>query len=141
MRLKEFIYERPVAYYETDAMGVVHHSNFIRLFEDARVAWLRERGLDKVHAPHSDVVFAVVDAQCQYMKPLKFGDSAQVRVQVQGEGAKVKFRYAVYRNEEKDPASTGCTLHVAVDKNFRITKPPAALVSVLKEEAWTEIWP
>jgi acyl-CoA thioester hydrolase len=137
----EFSYTRPVAYYETDAMGVVHHSNFIRMFEDARVAWLRERGIDKVHAPHSDVVFAVVDASCQYMKPLRFGDFVKVRMQVQGEGAKVRFRYAVYKNEEKDAASLGSTLHVAIDKNFKITKPPSALASILKEEKWTETWP
>lgn len=141
MALKEFNYARPIAYYETDAMGVVHHSNFIRLFEDARVAWLRERGLDRIHTPHGDAVFAVVDAQCKYMKPLRFGDFARVRVQVAGDGAKIKFRYAIYKNDETEPASLGSTLHVSIDKSFRISKPPAELAGVLKEEAWTETWP
>ena len=26
----------PVRYYETDQMGIVHHSNYIRFFENAR---------------------------------------------------------------------------------------------------------
>ncbi|OQW50883.1 MAG: hypothetical protein A4S09_11190 [Proteobacteria bacterium SG_bin7] len=140
MAHKEFTYTRPIAYYETDAMGVVHHSNFIRMFEDARVAWLRERGVAQTHAPYSDVVYAVVDATCQYLKPLRFGDFAKVRMQAQGEGAKVRFRYAIYKNDS-ELSCTGTTLHVAIDKNFRITKPPTELVSVLKEEHWTEIWP
>lgn len=141
MGLKEFVYTRSVSYYETDAMGVVHHSNFVRLFEDARVAWLRERRVDHAHAPHADVVFAVVDLTCRYLKPLRFGDFVKVRLQVQGEGVKLRFRYAIYKNEETETACTGTTLHVAVDKNFKISKPPSELISVLKEEKWTETWP
>mgnify|MGYP004616350157 CR=1 FL=1 len=33
-------YERCVHYYETDQMGIVHHSNYIRWFEEARTAYL-----------------------------------------------------------------------------------------------------
>lgn len=138
---KEFHFTRAISYYETDAMGVVHHSNFIRIFEDARVAWLRERGLSKIHAPHGDVVFAVVSANCQYKRPLRFGDFARVRLQAQAEGAKIKFRYAIYRNEDKEPSSIGDTLHIAVDSQMKVTKPPQELVLQLKEEPWTEIWP
>lgn len=141
MGLKEFSFSRPVAYYETDAMGVVHHSNFIRIFEDARVAWLRDRGLDKLHAPYSETVFAVVDAHCRYLKPLRFGDFARVRVQVAVEGIKIKFRYAIYNGDDKEPATLGSTLHVAIDKDFKLSRPPDQLAELLKEEAWTETWP
>ena len=41
-------YDHKVQYYETDGMGIVHHSNYIRWFEEARVdllgaarLWLR----------------------------------------------------------------------------------------------------
>ena len=33
---KQFKYERKINYYETDKMGVVHHSNYIRFLEEAR---------------------------------------------------------------------------------------------------------
>ena len=39
-------YKREVNYYETDRMGIVHHSNYIRYFEEARIFMLREKGLD-----------------------------------------------------------------------------------------------
>jgi acyl-CoA thioester hydrolase len=29
-----------VGFCETDAMGIVHHSNYLRFFENARVVWL-----------------------------------------------------------------------------------------------------
>ncbi len=38
----EFIFERKINYYETDKMGVVHHSNYIRYMEEARCAWLEK---------------------------------------------------------------------------------------------------
>lgn len=136
---KTFEYQRPISYYETDAMGVVHHSNYLRIFEDARVAWLRARGLAKTHQPHADVVYAVVDVKCQFLQPLRFGDEINVKVQVKQEGAKFLFRYAIYKNENL--VSLGHTLHVAIDLKFKITKPPQELLEIIKEESWTEIWP
>lgn len=38
------IYERRAQYYETDQMGVVHHSNYIRWFEEARVFFMDQMG-------------------------------------------------------------------------------------------------
>ena len=35
-------YERMVYYYETDRMGIVHHSNYIRWFEEARLDWMKQ---------------------------------------------------------------------------------------------------
>ena len=41
----EFEYIREINYYETDKMGVVHHSNYIRFLEEARCRWMKELGL------------------------------------------------------------------------------------------------
>jgi len=38
------IYRRRVQFYETDAQGVMHHSNYFRLFEEARGELLRSLG-------------------------------------------------------------------------------------------------
>lgn len=144
---KTFEFHRPISYYETDAMGVVHHSNYLRIFEDARVAWLREKGLAKTHQPHADVVYAVVDVHCRFRRPLRFGDTVIVKVQVKQERAKFMFRYALYKKtdiKDQDDDGVVCighTLHVAIDQKFKITKPPDELLEIIKEESWTEIWP
>ena len=39
-------YERSVYYYETDRMQIVHHSNYIRWIEEARLDWMRQIGWD-----------------------------------------------------------------------------------------------
>ena len=35
-------YERRINYYETDKMGIVHHSNYIRFFEEARLDMMKK---------------------------------------------------------------------------------------------------
>ena len=37
-------YVHKVAYYETDRMGIVHHSNYIRIMEEARLDFLSQIG-------------------------------------------------------------------------------------------------
>ena len=39
-------YIRRANYYETDQMGIVHHSNYIRYSEEARIELMRQVGLD-----------------------------------------------------------------------------------------------
>ena len=42
MRIKP--YRRAVQYYETDMMGIVHHANYIRWMEEARIDFLAQLG-------------------------------------------------------------------------------------------------
>ena len=41
----EFVFERKINYYETDRMGIVHHSNYIRFLEETRCEWMRVLGM------------------------------------------------------------------------------------------------
>jgi len=67
-----FKYSTRVSFYETDAMGVMHHASFLKKFEDARVAWLRETGMHKHHHPLADMVLALTEAHCRFKKPCIF---------------------------------------------------------------------
>ena len=42
-------YNHTVQYYETDKMGITHHSNYIRWMEEARVDFLKQIGLSLIH--------------------------------------------------------------------------------------------
>ena len=45
MEGKYGIYKRRMNYYETDQMGIIHHSNYIRLFEEARLGMMDKEGI------------------------------------------------------------------------------------------------
>jgi acyl-CoA thioester hydrolase len=119
-----FTYSRHVAYYETDAMGVVHHSNYIRYFEDARVDWMRSSGLIDYHAPAGDFVFAVHELDCFFRRPLKFDDYFTVAVTSRLDGVRIRLSYAI--TCEGREIADGSTVLVPLDRNFRPARLPAS---------------
>ena len=71
-----------VRFVETDAMGVVHHSNYLVWFEAARVAWM-----DAADMPYAEVAagghhFAVTAVEVEYRAPVRFGETVRVTVAV-----------------------------------------------------------
>ena len=52
-----------VAFFETDAMGVVHHANYLRFFELARVRWLEEHDRPYLEYVAEDVHLAVTHSR------------------------------------------------------------------------------
>lgn len=126
-----FYFERPVAYYETDAMGVVHHSNYVRYFEDARVDWMRTKGLIDYHAPKGAFVFAVRKLHCEFLRPLRFGDTFKVAVWARLDGVKIELEYEITCGETK--VATGATMLVPLDAQFRPARLPASARALFLE--------
>ena len=58
-------YERVVKYYETDQMGVVHHSNYIWWFEEARVEFMRNGGISYRAMEEEGIQIPVVSVSCK----------------------------------------------------------------------------
>ena len=73
---KGTVYEHTINYYETDRMGIVHHSNYIRFFEEARIDYLKKIGLDYKKVEDMGLIMPVLGVECKYIKPLHFGDKA-----------------------------------------------------------------
>ncbi len=126
-----FTFSRRVAYYETDAMGVVHHSNYIRYFEDARVDWMRTSGLINYHAPEGDFVFAVHELNCNFRRPLKFNDLFTVEVIAKLDGVRIRLSYVI-TSEGKEVAE-GKTVLVPLDNQFRPARLPEAARALFKD--------
>lgn len=61
-------YEHRVQYYETDQMGIVHHSNYIRWFEEARTYVLEEMGFGYKEMEHCGIISPVL-AAVQNIRP------------------------------------------------------------------------
>ena len=139
--LPPFIHRRRVTFYETDQMGVMHHSNHVRVFEEARVEWLRDRDLLNAKGESGDVVFAVVDIQVRYLRPLKFDEVIETYVEGRMQGAKVLFRYAIWSPQQKTFAATGSTTLVPLDNELRPVRLNPEAREKFSTEEWAEAWP
>lgn len=137
--MKRFFYERKIHYYETDAMGVVHHANHLRIIEEARVAWLNNRGLKGFHYPEVDWHMAVTSSSVQYLKPMLFDQLIRIELQVKREGIRLFIRYALFKGDEL--LSTAETVHVPLNESLKPVKIPQQLKEGLEKEPWIETWP
>ena len=71
-------YERRVQYYETDKMGIVHHSNYIRWFEEARTDYLEQLGAGYEEMESQGVISPVLEVSCCYKTMARFPEQVQI---------------------------------------------------------------
>ena len=91
-------YQRHVHVYETDLMGIVHHSNYLRFFEEARVDWCRKKGL--LGADEKAVFsLAVLETKVRHVRPAKYADFLQIFIQIKISGARIIFQYKLFVSE------------------------------------------
>jgi acyl-CoA thioester hydrolase len=67
-----------VAYYETDAMGIVHHSNYVRFLELARVSFMAAH--DRPYTEYVNEGFHIPVTRClvHYLRACRFADPIDV---------------------------------------------------------------
>lgn len=163
-----FSFKRRVTFYETDAMAVVHHSNYVRYLEEARVEWMRQSGLLAHHAPQGDFVFAVHELSVSYKRPLKFDDQIEIWMQAKIEGVRVRIQYAVEkiisestfaayqkglietvdsgaldksRQSDRILVATGKTVLIPLDQDFCPVRLPLEAREIFKQSKWSDEWP
>ena len=75
-----FVYERKINYYETDRMGVVHHSNYIRYMEEARTAWLESIKMPFSVLEENNITIPVLGVSCEYKHHVTFEDTIVINL-------------------------------------------------------------
>ena len=134
----QFKNQHLVQFYETGLMGVIHHSNYLRIFEEARVAWAHSVGLIDYQKPESASYFAVIETQVRHIKPGKFGDLLITYVQARLEGIRIIFEYKLLREQEL--IAEGRTIHASLSKDLKLLRPPPQLKEIMEKQSWTETW-
>lgn len=115
MEMKPYVHS--VQYYETDKMGITHHSNYIRWMEEARVDFLEKIGwgFDKMES--EGVSSPVLEARCKYLKSTTFADKVSILARPRHvKGLKLYIEYEM-RGESGALVATGFTGHCFLGKN------------------------
>ncbi|MBE6016779.1 MAG: acyl-CoA thioesterase [Lachnospiraceae bacterium] len=114
-------YTRTIYYYETDRMSIVHNSNYLRLFEEARLDHLKKCGVDYLEIEGAGILIPQVEAYVKYIKPLQYGCSVRIRVKLTGfNGIIMKYEYSLFNGNDIDPSATGTTSHCFLDEKKRL---------------------
>ncbi|MBR5664920.1 MAG: acyl-CoA thioesterase [Bacteroidales bacterium] len=118
-------YRHKVKYYECDPMGVVHHSNYVRFMEEARVEMMDKLGFGYERMEADGVISPVLSLTCKFLRPAHFQEVVEISVRLSSSTAmKVSFAYEmrVEGNVVMTAESTHCFLEngrpVSLEKRF-----------------------
>ena len=115
-------YKHTVHYYETDRMGIVHHSNYIRWMEEARVDFLDQIGWGYEKMEDSGIVSPVTSVECKYRQSTTFQDEVFIEVNVEElRGARLRLRYVMEKVDGKTVCEAGSE-HCFLDTDGRLIR-------------------
>ena len=116
----DFIFERKINYYETDKMGVVHHSNYIRYMEEARCAWLESIGMPFSVLEENGVTIPVIGVYCEYKNHVTFDDIITIKPSVmEYTGVRMTIQYDVKDKKTGKTVIIAETKHCFTNKDLR----------------------
>ena len=114
MTIKPF--SRKANFYETDQMGIIHHSNYIRWFEEARVHYMEQIGYGYEKAVELGIDFAVLSAHCEYKSMVRFNEVVNISVTLSElTNMKVTLDYEIVNVKTGELCNTGYTRHCFFD--------------------------
>ncbi len=112
-----------VNFHETDAMGIVHHANFVRFLEEARIEFIAEH-----HRPYTEYIasgqhFTVTNVACQFHRPARFYEALEIIAALRWvRGASICFVYELRR--DCDLLVSATTEHAMVSPEGRARRIP-----------------
>lgn len=93
-------YEHQVKYYETDQMRIVHHSNYIRWMEEARMDLMDQMGFSYAKMEELEIISPVISVSCEYKSMVRFGQTVVIDAKVVSyNGVKLKVVYEMTDKE------------------------------------------
>lgn len=124
-----------VNFYDTDAMAVVHHANYIRWFEIGRVEFLRKAGITLNELMEDGYVFPITEIQAKYVNSARFDDELLIETTPESlTKVKMAFNYRILRASDNTVLVTGFSQNVFTSmKTGRITRLPEKYYAKLQQ--------
>lgn len=123
-------YKHLAQYYETDQMKIVHHSNYIRWFEEAR-GWMLEKagfGYDKME--ELGILIPVLEVECKYRSMVKYNEEVYIIPKlIKFNGIKMTLSYEIKDVTTGELKATGKSVHGFLNAEYK----PVSLKRSYKE--------
>ena len=114
-------YEHHANYYETDQMGIVHHSNYIRWFEEARTDFLEKLGMGYDRMEAEGIISPVLSVSCEYRTMTHFGETVAIAVAMtKYNGIRLELAYTVSSADTGEVRAVGSSKHCFLDRDGNI---------------------
>lgn len=113
-------YEHRAKYYETDQMGIIHHSNYIRWMEEARMDLMEQIGLSYKQMEAMEIISPVLSISCEYHSMVHFDDTVVIETKITTyNGIKMEVEYRMTDKETGELRTTGKSAHCFLNRSGR----------------------
>jgi acyl-CoA thioester hydrolase len=124
-----------VIYADTDAMGIVYHTNYIRWFEIGRTELLRSVGIVYAEMEAGGYNLPLTEAYCNYLFPAKYDQLIVVETELEYlKRASMKFLYTIWDEERENALVEGYTIHACTNKMGKIVRIPSFILDRVNEQ-------
>lgn len=114
-----------VIYADTDAMGVVYHTNYIKWFEIGRTELLREMGIVYAQLESSGYNLPATEVYCHYLLPARYDDIILIETKIDYLRRSIlKFDYLIWDEGRKKTLTEGYTIHIFTNNDGKIVRAP-----------------
>jgi len=123
-----------VYYEDSDAGGVVYHSNYLKFMERARTEFLRGAGFeqDEIESRHG-ILFAVAEANVRFLRPARFNDLLRIDSRiVECSGVRVTFAQQVRREVDGELLVEGSVCVASMDRSGKPRRMPADIAQFFR---------
>ncbi len=120
INLTLYPYEHHAKYYETDQMGIIHHSNYIKWMEEARMNLMEQIGLSYKQMEEMEIVSPVISLSIDYISMVHFDDTVVIETHLtKYDGVKMELEYAMYDKKTGEKRATGKSSHCFLSRSGR----------------------
>ena len=118
-----------VIYADTDAMGIVYHTNYIKWFEIGRTELLRSIGIVYSEVEAQGYNLPLTEAYCHYLSPAKYDQIIVVETEMEYfKRASMKFNYTIWDEYKEKSLVEGYTIHACTNNLGKIVRIPSFIV-------------
>lgn len=115
-----YSYFHRIQYYETDGMRIVHHSNYIRWMEEARIAFMDDVGYGYDAMERDGIGIPVISVTCDYKAMMRFGQTCRIDVAITSfSPVRMTLSYEFHDAATNELCGTATSGHCFVDENGR----------------------
>lgn len=101
-------------------MSIMHHSNYIRIFEETRVSFLEQAGMPFETIEARGILMPVLSVSCRYKRPLRFDEPFAVYPKItKFNGTVLELEYRIVSRLNGDLCAEGTSSHCFTDLNMK----------------------
>lgn len=111
-------YEHHTKYHETDQQGIIHHSNYVKWMEDARMNLMEQLGLGYKQMETMELMSPVLSMSIEFRSVVKFDDTVVIDTQlIAYDGYKMEIAYRIYDKKTGEDRVIAKSKHCFVNKS------------------------